>query len=468
MRHKSTFIFLAILSTASMLFAQNARIDALGSCSIIPDISRVLTKPSEMNLYKDNIQASYGGAVYPVIGIKSIGDMASIGLDYTQSNVLDNLDPTIYTTLLGFVNPVIALGNAYNFTTVDPIPHLLFGLDFDAVKLGFDLFYERAFYRYDITAETAAPSTTTINAKGRFSHMGFLAGVSLDPDILPLTVTFGLSLPRIVGDYTEDVTGAAGTVEGHIKTKSTIAANADAEVTLPLGGLDMTAGATFDLLAFGRMETQVVDPSVPIDQTDETGDHLSSIYISIYDGIQKELADNLLLVSQFSGGLLIDKTEPEDVTDIDPIIKDNYLVYSLNSGVEKTWDNLKRLDALQGRAGLSYLGMINIYHEKGDDAGNSVDSRERFPTLRSGFSPSLGLGLNKGIVQLDININPTNLIAPYKATLTLDFGKSSGSSSSSSTISSPAPTYESTPAYETPKTETEPSTGSGSDIDFGF
>lgn len=458
-----------LLLCTTFAFAQNARRNSLGGTYIIDDMVDVLINPADMNYYTDAIQASFTNG--PIVGVKALGDVLSAGMTY--SNLA--LSSDVYSYFLTTVLNSVTLVNIDPAADVDPIPHVLFGIDLDAVNLGFDIYFERAFYSYmQETVTAAGPTTTTINADGRFTNMGLLAGFNLDPDIFGLSVTLGLSMPRINGEYTTETTGV-GTDKETAETETGIDVDGAVEITIPIGDVDLTAGLIGGVTSYqGKYSTTPSGGTT----TTTTYDKNQLLGGDLYAGIQADAGYDILAAVQGSMGILLDKAEPDQVTALIPETTDRYLTFALNGGLEKEWNNLTRLDAIYARSGLGYGAVIVYDDDSGEDGGDSNKLEQRFPTTRTGFTASVGMGIKKGVFQFDIQANPFDLVEPLAATITVDFGGESyggGSSSgdfSTSTPSSyesttPATDYDSAPSTtEDTSTESGESSGSGESFDF--
>ena len=88
-----------VAATCSMAFAQNARVSAMGGCSVTPDFTDVLSEPAYVNDHPDKIQGTgaggAGAATYgPVMGVKSFGPSLNLGFYSVPYGVLmsDKLD----------------------------------------------------------------------------------------------------------------------------------------------------------------------------------------------------------------------------------------------------------------------------------------------------------------------------------------------------------------------------------------
>jgi hypothetical protein len=313
-------------------------------------------------------------------------------------------------------------------TDVDPIPHLLFGMDLNVAKLGFDVYFERAFYTArEIEIDDGAETKASI--KGWFMNPGLLASLNMEK----LRFALGASVP--IARHSVVAESDAGTAEETAKSHRTVAATASGEFNADAAGLLWTAGLSFNMSMFtGEHETN------PITGASVTTEYPSNLIIApvVYAGFTKTLDEyGVLLALCGSASYKIDRTKPVDVT-VTPaglISTDDSLLLTANAGLEKTWDELKRLDAIYTRAGLTWLTGIGISRQNGEAANDEYHSRERTPAYHNAIRFPLGIGIRKSIFTLDVQIDPGCLINSFKlvngqnvgtdfvrATLTADFG----------------------------------------------
>jgi hypothetical protein len=330
-------------------------------------------------------------------------------------------------------------------------------------QLGFDVFAERAIYT-STTEQIVGGITTETKIKGRFINPGLLASLHLEI----LRIALGISVPITRMTYSQETTGAAA-VEAEAKSTASFAGNIAAELPLELLDLDWTLGVRANMVMYsGEYAPPTPAPTV------EYPDYLLLIP-ALYGGFTNEISEHAVLLALCASiGYGINRTKPTNITAAPGGGKttNNFLFWTFNAGLEKTWDDLNRLDAIYTRAGLTYGGSIAVSREDGELAGDEYHARIRAAAARTGFGLPLGVGIAKSIFGLDIQINPAVLINTFKlvngtfaandfakATLTVDFGGNILSGSSSSSSSSVAPSYEAAPAptYET-ETETEEET----------
>jgi len=445
---------LGMFMAAGVVLAQNARLDGMGGTTIVvDDVTDVIGFPAYVLDYPDQIQATYDGNVGPLIGIKELNSTMSAGMSYDQNRVLGG---DAYTFLVDNLVAAVTTGAiALAETDVDPIPHFLFGMDLGGAKLGFDVFFERAFYTSSVKSITGGAETTT-KIKGRFMNPGLLASLHLEM----LRIAVGASVPIARQSYERETT--AGTLEEKAKSKASVAADLAAELDLELFDLDWTFGVSADINVFsGEYELKPVTGA----STTTTYESYMLATPALYGGTSTELGDESVLLAVT--GLVayeVDRMKPENVTAAagSRITRDDFLIMMINMGLEKAWDNLNRLDAIYTRAGLTYGAVIGVDRRDGESGGDEYHARVRVPTARNGFGLPLGVGIQKSIFALDVQIDPGVLINTFKlvngtynpapasdflkATLTVDFGKGGGRSRSSSLLDTSTPAAEPAPS----------------------
>ncbi|MBD3316542.1 MAG: hypothetical protein GF344_12205 [Chitinivibrionales bacterium] len=415
----------AAVATVATVLAQNARMNALSNSPMLDDMSTILQNPADIFDYPDAVQVSYSGmgtTADPVIGVKSLGDLFAVGVTHTD---------------VGMV-------------TTDPVPHLLFGVNpGDFLALGLELYFEREIT--DTTVESTIPgmeSNTTIRTevKDRKEQFGFTAAAKLMLGEMPLDLGFGMALPVEKYEGTREETGEP-TYDTLIRTVEQAQIYGGAEIGIPLMTFDWISGASFERGSWGRERYEIsgrdTTGGVAADTSYTIGTKSRTLSVGAYTGISTLIEErNILLTGSVTGNLWSNKETPDHIGlfNYDPgVTTVNQWTLSFVGALEKTWDNLKRLDRIHGRAGLSYIVSVTYRHEEGDTAAYSHIEEVKAPADRNGVDLTLGLGASKGIATLDLEIAPMRLSNPFKLvngqaspgqdlaqlTLTLDFGKNS-------------------------------------------
>jgi hypothetical protein len=373
---KKQIFGLCILLCASVsIFSQeNARIQAMGNSDIIPDISRtIFYNPAYMNNYKDQVQVTFNS---PIIGIKSVGNMFSLGLVFNQGLIIDNsfygdafaMLPAIPTT--GVTLPI-----QYN-------PHLLMGLDLSSVKLALDWFWERSAYSLDAT--TAGVSSTDDRSINNF---GVLAGATLNFSGIDWAFLAGFGIPNM---DSKQNTGTPPVTES--KSQKGLYLRLGAEAQFGLFSLDWTLGAKYNLVSY-----QFVN-AAGVKQNDNT----ENVVIP-YIGFKKELLDKILLV-------VLEKTElkylESDNSSGSPKNSIDTVAYIWSAGLEKQFPNVWIFDSLALRGGISDSVVYGSTHLKTTVAPNTNTSDLSYPTKLGPAVPYLGIGVTKKFFCLDLVVNP--------------------------------------------------------------
>lgn len=140
-----TLTLITAISVSAQFSPSNARIGSIGDIYTIEDISDVFRYAAHMSKYTDDIQVTFST---PILGIKSMGDVISLGGYVRQGLVLDASNGNnFYARGRGHVN---AVGTPpEDLTNPIYIPHALLGVNIGNFTLGFDMFLEWANVRFD-------------------------------------------------------------------------------------------------------------------------------------------------------------------------------------------------------------------------------------------------------------------------------------------------------------------------------
>lgn len=420
MRNRLIKGLLVAVSLFSVGFAQNARIGALGGINIITDPANVFSLPAYMNDYPDFVQAT-GGAnlAASFVGIKSLSEHFSLGIIGLKNNMLDD---DFYSTAITMINE--ATENVDLKNSMPLIPHALVGLNFGAVKIGADVYLELNKAKYTYKAEE---SSGDIKEVGKVSNFGLVLNANLLFGDLCLSPIFGMSIPSAkhkldVGDESDETKLEKGT-----------SFKFGAEVGVPLFDIDWVAGLMFNTVRY---------------QFVKDGNIFISNFVNPYLGFEYVLPGDILFVGQYDLGIEIDKVKP-DVDDNPTVTKDNNISHLIAFGLEKDLVDVWIFDMLTVRGGINWVIGDNIQVVKNDDTRERIDNS----TDNSDFSPTVGLGLKKGIFTFDVVSNLGSwagiISGPpvVAATITLDFGSKDkvNSSRSPEPVSDPQPSAPSEP-----------------------
>ncbi|MDO5576827.1 MAG: hypothetical protein Q4F84_07085 [Fibrobacter sp.] len=414
---------LVAVSLVSAGFAQNARIGALGGINITTDPANVFSLPAYMNDYPDFVQATGGSDLSTsFIGIKSLGEHFSLGIVGLKNNMLDD----------GFYSAAIQMINASSQNVdlkegMPLIPHALVGLNFGTVQIGADVYLELNKAKYTFKAEE---SSGDIKEVGKVSNFGLVLNANLLFGDFRLSPVFGMSIPS--AKYKLDV----GNESDEVKLEKGTSFKFGAEVGLPLFDIDWVAGFMFNTVRYQFVKDGVI---------------FTSNFVNPYLGFEYVLPGDILFVGQYDLGIDIDKQKP-DVDDNPTVTKNNNVSHLIAFGLEKDIVDVWIFDMLTVRGGINWVIGDNIQIRKNDDIRERIDNS----TDNSDFSPTVGLGLKKGIFTFDVVSRLggwTGIISGppvVAATITLDFGSKDKVSSNRS--AEPV----SQPAYQQPSTPSEP------------
>ncbi|KMQ51439.1 hypothetical protein CHISP_1686 [Chitinispirillum alkaliphilum] len=454
----ATVMSVAVLAGISN--AQNARVDAMGGYSLMEDHARILYNPVYTNNFSNTVQLTYdrGSAtdsrVGPLFAIKSFGFL-NFGLSYTGDRILGE---HVYDH---FINDV--LGSASNLGNlevahIDPIPNILFGMDLNFLQIGARAYYERASLKY-YERDQVGTDVTEINLKEKFVNMGIVGGMRLDLHPLVVTAKLGMGVPGLNASY--EMQTSAGTHRVSASTSQGINLELGGEARISVAQTDLIGGLDMSTTGYSGKweETPVGGPTTVHDNFNSYS--ITSTYV--YGGAERNLAaHNMLLGAVLYAGMTSTTSEPDEVTYQNTKNTIRELSYGVNAGLEKTWDDLNRLDAIIGRMGLRTRTSMTVDRDKGESGADSYEDRYSSPASRTGFDLSLGLGVRKNMMQFDAVISPFALQNPFKLalgqlpsndfakfTMTLDFGatRSAQRTTQSTTTSTPSSTPSERPTF---------------------
>ncbi|MDG5816111.1 hypothetical protein QA601_13540 [Chitinispirillales bacterium ANBcel5] len=429
MGRKLIAVVFSVALFAMSVSAQNARVDAMSGFNQMQDHARIMVNPANMNLFGNSIQTTYDGTAQ-LIAIKSFTPTLNFGILYDAQLLHDDALYNHFVNNTVTERPMFLGSDDFGFdfdgdfdfdgmeveNDIDPIPQILVGIDLGHLKVGANLYYERAFYKYYIDNDG-----DDLEETGRFRNIGFLAGALLDLNTLIIQPRLGMGFPSVYSSLADDADVFSKESGFHFEVGS--------EALMPLGATDISAGFDFNRVVFqGKRETRTGENSTTT--SFENTEVLASV--GFFAAMQHTFVDrNMLLGAKLLGNLNTYRNLPEGSDGTDRINRN--FEYGIRTGLEKTWDDLKRLDAFIARGGLSFIADYDIARSE----GSNVKSRERFPTDRTGFQMDLGLGIKKGVFSMDIHFSPDFILnAPkilssydsddlFKFTATLDFGGSS-------------------------------------------
>lgn len=408
---------------ASGSFAQaypsNARIDALGGAFIVQDPSKVLAYAAQMNNYADNAQVTFNS---PIWGVKSLGKVVNVGVVLNRPLMLSFPSDSgfFYGAARANLGAPINANGGRALGPGQNIPHVLFGLNLEAVKIGFDLFYEYSNFKQNIDDNPEGGNHVETDVSGNIHNVGGIASVLFDIKGMSLQVKGGIGIPGTRGKREVETTPAAGgtttteTIES--SSKSAFFGVLCAELGLKVKDFNVTLGGEFVGSHFQMKNAAGV---------------VQNIYFyrnfDLYAGFTTEINKNGLAVLMYDFGFNSNGNEPEDLTYAQRKNYTNYIYNVIYAGYEHTWKKAWFFDTFTARAGMNYAIYSQVDHQKGEGTGGEYDSRTKHETAYNQVDPRLGIGITKSVFALDLCVNPTvwaGLISGpsvAKVTISLDF-----------------------------------------------
>lgn len=437
---KKLFTAIAIISLTFSALAQNARIDAMGGCNIVDDITRVLNLPAYMNDFTDQIQGTAASSSFgPSIGIKSFGNMLNVGIMaipvdyYKYENLYDVINPntgeiiTVVDIEEGGSRSTVLRSNFYNDakdafefepvigddlpSSFPPIPHLIFGLDFNDLAFGLDFFLE-------LTRHKSVRKTTDdeITNKQRISNIGAILSANIELENLTISPLVGAGFPRVYG---------LNEVKGPVNSKTEVESKRGSFVT---GGIEIGFEGRSLLWTAGGFYTNETYQfkTTNIGKLDEYSNH----FIDMYIGFVTEILGNLLLVTQYNFSVLIANQEDNTSGGFD--YSNNVTTHTFGVGLERPIEGFWIFDNIIPRTGMSFQ-MSDSTMKRENSTGPKDETTTRPSAWTTDVVLTVGVGITKGIATLDFHVNYgywLGLVSGpdlFKATLTLDFGKTTSS-----------------------------------------
>lgn len=387
--------------------AQNARMDALGSSFVIDDISAVAGNPASSIMFSDMIQATayQDGSFGPVIGIKSLGKWIVLGFIANKRNYSDNV---FYSEAKSFLNSTIDTTSKLN-SQFPSYPHLVFGLNFPAINIGCELFYERS--ELESTYQSSVDFNTSVKKDIMTSGIALSAAIQLKSfGIYPW---FGYSIPKMQGAR---ISGDSTT---NASTTNNMFANAGGEIGFNIKNSNYRLGGCYSIEKY----------SFAYDENALYGNpQKNTLDLNGYGGITSRPTEDLLLSIAYSFNYHTSTTYYNYET---YICKESRLDLShfVVGCCEYTIPIKIILDQVVLRSGVIWSSTNSTYSSHSDSSSFTSDVKDYYPADVSSFIPTVGLGISKGIVRFDIASKLagwSGLVAGMPVvtgTLTLDFVK---------------------------------------------
>lgn len=363
-------------------YSLNARIEALAETFIIKDVTDVLRYAAYMKTYDNDLQVTFSS---PIIGIRAIDDKLSIGLIANKGIVMSE-----QLGIQHFLNDsnLYAIANPERFSiTKVPgllienqwIPHALFGIDVKGITLGFDLFLEYACSSY----KKDSSETQRVAASATIYNPGVIISALLGRNDLQVVVKFGLAMPRTNVRYETDT----GNV--YLKSDKSACLEFGGETKIPVRALNLNIG------------TDVILEKYALESEDTSffiSDHqFTTARASFYIGTDGSVFKNGIWGALYTLSLANRKVEQSE----DNWERATFIAHTFSCGIEKSWNNLWFFDKIFTRGGLKTSFETPIWS---GSAGNSK-TKIKGETTFNQVVPTIGIGVNKGIFDFDINVN---------------------------------------------------------------
>jgi hypothetical protein len=360
MKKTLTGLCIILCLSISIYAQQNARVQSMGNTDIVPDISRTIYyNPAYMNDYRNQAQISFDS---PMIGIKSLSDVLSIGAILNRGLILN---PIFYSDGLSLLDSDYVSSTEYS-------PHILFGINMSSLKLGADIYWEHSSYSQEIST-----STTTTDDDRSINNFGFLLGGDFTVSSANLAIHAGMGFPVIHAK-----SGSTTTTE--TKSDKGLSLRIGAEVQAELLKMMWTFGADWNHLSyqFNVAGTKQSDNSANV--------------VTPYLGFKTELADKLLFVAKEKLQLAYYNS-----TDADTI---KYYISgdTISCGFEKQFANAWIFDSLALRGGLEY----SITYTGTDYSTATRETKTDYVTTYGPATPYLGFGVSKAFFTFDLVVDP--------------------------------------------------------------
>ncbi len=350
---------------------QNARINGLGGTFIFDDMSDIMRYAVLMKSYKDDIQATFGG---PVMGIKGVGDVLSLGAIVNRGLILDN---SFYQRGSEALTGGLAAAQFPALQT-QHIPHLLLGIDLSAISLGFDLFYEYA----SASLHNEPQGGPVQEGSVRIHNPGGIVSISTGLEEIPIEAKIGFGIPSIGGRYDN------GSSETTVKSKTGIMIEAGGEVGLPIMGGDIRSTLGVDMIFEGY--------SFSVNDADPVTKY-SNNRMAFYGGLEGDLFTSAKWGAMYD--LIIRNNRSKGTVDT---VNNRQLLQTISGGIENGWTTVWIFDEVFARTGLALNISTPVEYRK----NATSNTRRRQQTTYTTVGPTVGLGVKKGVFQLDITLNP--------------------------------------------------------------
>lgn len=367
-------------SASAQFYPYNSRMASLAETFIIDDINDVLRYAAYMKNYENDLQVTFTS---PIIGIKAIDDRLRLGVIGNRGLMLSQrFAQNFYSTAVPFINesiepvPDISISNQW-------IPHAILGVDAGILTLGFDLFFEYARSRYNY--KDSVQETT---ASASIHNPGVLASALFGKDF-QIAAKLGLAVPRISGK----VESNASTIEAESDKGAFLEFGGEAEI--PISAVKLSVGVDLILEKYAFEFSQETPPASKVTATT---DEFTETRTAIYAGVHGDIFTNGLWAAQYTLNLLGHTSKNEDSKTKE---RQSEIVHTFSVCLENGWDNLWIFDKVYARGGMK----MNLKTPSTYDEAGRAEIKTKSQTEFDQLEPSVGLGIQKGVFTLDLNIN---------------------------------------------------------------
>jgi hypothetical protein len=377
-------LFPYVFFGAALLYAQNARIEALGGNFILDDISMMSGAPASGNYYGDIIQAtafsdSMAGSVYAV---KSFGGLLSAGIIANQDSYL----------LSDFYSDArLSLDSTLSLIDTLPIkfgtyPHLVLATEIGDFGIGCELFFERSSNSRSWTSASGAKESQ----KAEIRNTGAAVSAAMQLWRLGIYPYAWFNFPSargsaVVNDTSRDVKSS---LPGKALYGAGIESSIDLEtVYFRFGGyytnehyqLFTTRGAAESMEDCLMTSTGVYGgcTAYPID----------ALLLSVAYSYERPLYDYFFPGATAGSGFSNHYAES---------------VHFLVGSCEYTISTLKVLDFIKFRGGLNWTFVRATYSETEAYPGAVFTAHIEYPDESSPVEPTFGIGLGRKGIHFDI------------------------------------------------------------------
>jgi len=423
---------LMLVGAATVAFGQNARVEAMAGVTTQGDMSDGFYNTAYLIPYLNSGQmtADHNGD-FDFIATKTFGDILFIGASLSDDGNVITVQDETGLDIHNFFTDAKALhngsstGSMINQDEFNPIPNLIVGADISSsLAVGAEIYYD--VNRVNQESEDVDGDETIEES---ITNKGVIVS-ALIGDEYQLAPRLGIGLPR--NNLTIENSNSGVTTTDTYETKSAVAITAGADLLWPVNNVDMLASVGWSMEKY-QLTQKIAD-------TETDGNTKVANNFSVLYGVTGTLNDDLLWVAEYRGDYLIgrekQKTDGDNKSTTDYSSMQNEFALAFERPVDGFWI----FDGLTPRAGFQYTGGKG--YDKDVSKTGGEDSNENISRNYSyGVDLTTGFGLEKGRATIDLALEFGDwegaISGPSagSATLTVDFGKDSATSSPSTPAS---------------------------------